>query len=334
MVKWEPQPRVPDALERVAAEIMQYDNWMIVTHERPDGDAIGSALAVAHILDALGKKWTFVVGEPVPVRFAYLALLDRAQITDSSLGQFEHVIAVDSADEARFAPVAQNIHPDAVIVNIDHHRTNPRYGRVAMVDDEAAATCELIYHLARQLNVEISTEMAKCLYTGILTDTCGFAQPNTTREVHQVTAELLASGVKPYDISEPALESRTWEQMRLFQIALNNLTVSSDGKYAAIYVTRGMLEGAGATDDDCEGLVTFTRSIDTVEVGMMFRETADGKVKASLRSKRIIDVSEIAQHFGGGGHARAAGCVLDCSLDEAMDRVVEEVEVALSEAGL
>jgi bifunctional oligoribonuclease and PAP phosphatase NrnA len=239
---------------------------------------------------------------------------------------------VDCADVSRFAMLSHLVSDHAGLLNVDHHRTNPRYG-ISLVDDMAAATCELIYHLARELDIPLSTELAKCLYTGILTDTGGFAYPNTTRAVHQIAAELLECGVQPYDIAEPALETRTWEQMRLIQIALNNLTVSVDGKYAAIYVTRGMLEGAGASDDDCEGLVAFCRSIDTVEVGMLFRETVDGRIKASLRSKRVIDVSVIAQKFGGGGHARAAGCVLECELGDAMDRVVEQVEIALSEAG-
>jgi bifunctional oligoribonuclease and PAP phosphatase NrnA len=333
MASWEPMPRYPEDLQRVVEKIRNGDDWLIVTHERPDGDAVGSALAIAHILDALGKKWTFAVGEPMPNRFSYLHFFSSAVIaTQEPQRKFQFVIAVDCADASRFSQVAGYVDADAQIVNIDHHRTNPRYGIAALVDDEAAATCELVFHVAKALDVPLTTDLAKCLYTGILTDTGGFAQPNTSREVHQIAAELIACGVQPYDIAEPALESRTWEQMRLIQIALNNLTVSHDGRYAMLYVTRGMIEGAGATDDDVDGLVGFARSIDTVEVGILFRETPDGRVKASLRSKRRVDVSAIAQVFGGGGHARAAGCILDDDLNEAMDKVIEQVELALAEA--
>jgi phosphoesterase RecJ-like protein len=330
---WEPTPRRVDELQSVASRILSGDDWLILTHERPDGDAIGSALAMAHILQSLGKTWHFLVEGPMPPRFAYLPLYTSAlYMEDVPTKRYSHVIAVDCADMARFETVGQRYITDgADIVNIDHHQTNPRYGVAALVDPLAAATCELIYHVARTLNVELSTDLATCLYTGILTDTGGFAQPNTSREVHQIAAELLASGVQPYDIAEPALESRSWSQMRLLQMALNNLTVSTDGKYAILYVTQGMLEGAGCSDDDAEGLVGFTRCIDTVEVGALFREVTGGRVKVSLRSKRIVDVARIAQVFHGGGHTRAAGCMLTGELSDVIDTVVEQIENALAE---
>lgn len=334
MSTWEPVPRDRENLTRVTEALMRGDDWLIVTHERPDGDAIGSALAIAHVLDAVGKSWTFLIGEDMPRRFSYLPLYDRAtHIRPEHAGKFHRVVAVDCADVSRFEPVSAALAKDAEIVNIDHHQTNPRYGVAALIDVDAAATCELIYHVARALDIPLQDGLAASLYTGILTDTGGFVQPNTTREVHQIAAELLASGVKPYDIAEPALESRSSEQMHLLQMALSNLTVSPDGKYAAIYITRGMLEGAGANEDDVEGLVGFARSIDTVEVGLLFRETPDDRVKVSLRSKRYIDVAKIAQKFGGGGHVRASGCMFNTDLGTAMDAVVEAVELALQEAG-
>jgi bifunctional oligoribonuclease and PAP phosphatase NrnA len=330
---WDPTPRRIDDLQAVARHIQSGDDWLIVTHERPDGDAIGSSLAMAHILQGLGKKWKFVVEGPMPPRFAYLTLFDAAVfMEDAPKTKYKNVIAVDCADMARFETVGQRYIVDgAQIVNVDHHQTNPRYGVASLVDPLAAATCELIYHLAKTLDVPLSTDLATCLYTGILTDTGGFAQPNTTREIHQIAAALLASGVQPYDIAEPALESRSWSQMRLVQMALNNLTVSADGKYAILYVTQGMLEGAGCNDDDAEGLVGFARCIDTVEVGALFREVSGGRVKVSLRSKRVVDVARIAQSFHGGGHTRAAGCMLTGDLSEVIDAVIEQVEKALSE---
>lgn len=327
---WQPCPRDADSVRAVAEQINAGDDYLIVTHERPDGDALGSAFAVANLLQALGKRWRLMVAEPMPMRFSYLPLFDLAIVkTEQPDRRFDNVIAVDCADMARFPELAAYIGSDARIINIDHHRTNPHYGTAALVDEEAAATCELLYHVAMALSVPLEKPLATCLYTGLLTDTGGFSLPNTTREVLQIAAELLASGVKPYDVAEPALESRTWEQMRLMQLALNNLTVSTDGRYAAMYVTRGMLEGAGATDDDAEGLVGFARSIDTVEVGMLFRETQDERVKVSLRSKRLVDVAQIAQSFGGGGHVRASGCTLAGPIDEAIDEVVAKVEAAL-----
>jgi bifunctional oligoribonuclease and PAP phosphatase NrnA len=328
----EPVSRYHENLKQVAKLISDGDEWLIVTHERPDGDAIGSSLAMAHILSELHKPWTVLMAEPMPQRFEYLPLFGQVtQIDKVHHGRFSNVIAVDCADTARFACVKDAISSDAQIINIDHHQTNPRYGAAYFVDEQAAATCELVFHIAKFLSVPLIDGLAKSLYTGILTDTGGFAYPNTTREVHQIAAELLASGVKPYDIAEPALESRTKEQMQLLQSALSNLQVSDDGVYASLFVTRAMLEDANACDDDAEGLVGFARSIDTVEVGVLFRETLSGPIKVSLRSKRLIDVSRIAQCFGGGGHVRAAGCTIDAKLEDAMKHVESKVRFAFME---
>ncbi|MCL6488768.1 MAG: bifunctional oligoribonuclease/PAP phosphatase NrnA [Alicyclobacillus mali] len=332
MTSWQPEPRDKDAIARTAEALRGLDDWLIVTHERPDGDALGSALAVAHMLDALGKRFAIAAGEALPPRFRFLPMYDRVQaLEDLAPRRFQHIVAVDCADEQRFAPVAALVATDPLIVNIDHHQTNPRYGWVACVDPLAAATCEVLYHVARALDVPLNVDLAKCLYTGILTDTGGFSYPNTTREVHQIAAELLASGVQPYDIAEPALEARTLEQMRLLQIALREMTIAPDGRYAFILVSQEMLASCHASEDDVEGLVGFARSVETVEVGVLLRERPDGLVKASLRSKRRVDVAAIAQQFGGGGHARAAGCVLKGTLAEAKLAVESAVIAALRE---
>ncbi|GLV12406.1 DHH family phosphoesterase [Alicyclobacillus hesperidum] len=332
MEQWQPVPRQKVAVLEVAKAIAADDDWLIVTHERPDGDALGSALAMAHILQALGKRWTFVVGEVVPARFRFLPMFDQIrQLAEPPVRPFRRVIAVDCADELRFASVASAIAPDACILNIDHHQTNPHYGAVACVDAEAAATCEVIFHIAHALGVPLVIDLAKCLYTGILTDTGGFSYPNTTQEVHEIAAELLASGVRPYDIAEPALEARTLEQMRLLQTALRDMVIADDGRYAFIMVSQQMLAEARANEDDVEGLVGFARSVETVEVGVLLRERSDGMIKASLRSKRLVDVAQIAQQFGGGGHARAAGCNLPGPLAEAKANVERAVQLALKE---
>lgn len=333
MTEWRPVPRDIVAVQRVAREIKAHGEWLIVTHERPDGDALGSALAVAHILTRVGKKWTVLVGEPLPERFRFLPKYDEMRMmTPDDVGVFHHVVAVDCADEKRFHPVAPALSPTAEVINIDHHQTNPGYGVAACVDAKAAATCELIYHVAKALSVAIDQSLAACLYTGILTDTGGFSYPNTTRSVHQIAAELLECGVQPYDIAEPALEARTVAQMRLMQLALKDMVISDDGRVAFISVDRDMLSQAGASEDDVEGLVAFARSVETVEIGVLLRERPDGTVKASLRSKRHIDVAEIAQAFEGGGHARAAGCVLDGPLRKARERIEQAVIAALKEA--
>lgn len=327
---WQPAPRSLESVEHVAQAISRDSRWLVVTHERPDGDALGSALAMAHILTALGKEWTILVAEPLPERFRYLPLFEKIrEIEERDVGAFDDVIAVDCADQHRYDAVAEAISPNANVLNIDHHQTNPNFGATACVDPVAAATCELIYHIARALSTPIDKDLAVCLYTGILTDTGGFSYPNTTRVVHQIAAELLECGVQPYDVAEPALEARTVAQMRLVQLALKDMVISDDSRSAYISVDREMLAEAGASEDDVEGLVAFARSVETVEVGVLLRERPDGTVKASLRSKRHVDVADIAQHFGGGGHARAAGCILDGPVGKAKEMIREHVERAL-----
>lgn len=328
---WTPAPRHQHELEQVADALRSHDDWLIVTHERPDGDAIGSALAMACILSELGKRWTFGIAEPMPIRFSFLPFFTEAIILAGDV-PLTHVVAVDCADSGRFQYAKRLIRDDALLVNVDHHQTNPYYGQVNFVDRDAAATCELVYHIARSLSVSISEELAKCLYTGILTDTGGFAQPNTSRAVHQIAAELLESGVQPYDIAGPALEARTWQQTKLLQASLNTLSLHQGGLVATLYVTREMLDSTLCTDDDTEILVGFARAIETVEVGLMFRELANGRVKVSLRSKRCVDVARIAQGFSGGGHARAAGCELAEPLQVAMDLVHLKIREAVMEA--
>lgn len=329
---WQPAPRNFESVERVSQAILERPRWLVITHERPDGDALGSALAMAHILTALEKEWTFLVAEPLPQRFRFLPMFEQIrEIEEGDFGTFEDVIAVDCADEHRYDAVAVALSPHAHIVNIDHHQTNPIYGSAACVDSLAAATCELIYHVTKFLSLPIDKDLATCLYTGILTDTGGFSYPNTTRVVHQIAAELLECGVQPYDVAEPTLEARTVAQMKLVQLALKDMEISEDSRSAYISVDREMLAKAGASEDDAEGLVAFARSADTVEIGVLLRERPDGAVKVSLRSKRHVDVADIAQKFGGGGHARAAGCVLDGPLSVAKDVIREHVEGAIKE---
>jgi phosphoesterase RecJ-like protein len=330
MDSWQPAPRDMAAVKRVANALQAASSWLIVTHERPDGDALGSAFAMAHILEALGKSWTFLVAEELPSRFHFLPWRTRArQITSADAGCFSHIVAVDCADERRFAQVSAAFAEGAQVVNVDHHQTNPRYGFATYVDPEAAATCELIYHIAQQFQVPMHTDLAVCLYTGILTDTGGFCYPSTTSSVHQIAAQLIACGVRPYDVAEATLESRSRAQMTLLQMALKNLSISADGRYAFIFVDRQMLSAAGANEDDVEGLVEFARSVDTVEIGVLLRERVDGTVKASLRSKRHVDVAQIAALFDGGGHARAAGCELSGPMEAARSRVEVAVKAAL-----
>lgn len=298
---------------------------LVLSHVRPDGDALGAQTAIAQILKLFHIEPVLVNEDPPPRRFDYLPNYhDMRQPGDAACADntFHHVIFVDAADLLRVGKANMLVAPYAEIVNIDHHATNDRYGHINIVQPEASSTCEVIYDWIRAINLPVSGELATSLYTGYLTDTGGFRYQNTTPKVLRDAAELVQFGASPYDVAEHALEMLSWEKLSLLQKSLATLELFASGKIAVLEVSEAMLEESGASFDDTEGLVHYGLNIEGVEVAALFREQADG-IKVSLRSRRHVDVSKVAQQFGGGGHVRAAGLTLHMSLSDAKRKMVE-----------
>lgn len=317
-------------LQEAAAFIRERDDFLLLTHVQPDGDAYGSTLGLAHLLDALGKRYTIVNEDRVLEKFNFLPMSDRFQLDAEISRTFANVIVLDCGDIHRLGESGALLTDDAAILNIDHHKTNDFFGQANLIDLDAAATSQIIYNLARYMRIEIGKDMAVCLYTGILTDTGGFRYSNTTVEVHQIAAELLAVGVNSFEISDRVLESLTWSQVQLIREALGTLRRDESGQIAWMVVQRQLLYRLGASDEEVEGLVSYARNVQGVEVGLLFREKEDGSIKVSLRSKYRVDVGEIALSFGGGGHARAAGCTLSGPMEQVQQQVVAKVREALT----
>ncbi|WP_044642694.1 DHH family phosphoesterase [Risungbinella massiliensis] len=318
-----------NSLAEIQKFLQESDHFLVVAHVNPDGDAIGSTLAMRGILRQLGKSYTLVNESYVPERFRFLPGSNEIRLLhDLSGRQFSHVITLDCGDRLRVGDVAELYAPGVKICNIDHHSTNDLFGVANYVDIEAAATVELLYRLVEYLELEFTLEIATCIYTGLMTDTGSFKYPNTTPEVLRQAARLLEIGVPGAQIADRVLMTNTFAQLKILQKALETLQLSPSKKVAWLQVSRQDLQDCEATEDDLEGIVNYARGIEGVEVGIMFRETRDRKVKASLRSRSELDVAKIAQQFHGGGHARAAGCTLDEPLAEAASRVVKVVENA------
>lgn len=309
------------------------DDFLVVSHVNPDGDATGSLLAINQLLNILGKKGQLVNEGGTPSRFFYLTDYDRiTNHSQSPLTQkYSRVICVDCADSYRVGKVAEIFADDAEIVNIDHHPTNDHYGNFALVIPEASSTCEVIYDLVRYVGIELTKPLATCLYTGYLTDTGGFRYSNTTPKVLRDASELVEAGAPPYEIAEQALESITYEHVQLLSKSLSLLERAFTGKAAFLSLPLSILAETGASKDDAEGLANYGRNIEGVEVAVLMRETEDG-VKVSFRSKNYVDVSVIAKQLGGGGHVRAAGCSLKMGLREAQEHIAPLIEAALNEA--
>ncbi|MGI6185594.1 bifunctional oligoribonuclease/PAP phosphatase NrnA [Brevibacillus sp. MCWH] len=319
------------ALEEAVRFLREHDRFLILSHVNPDGDAIGSTLAVAAMLEQLGKSYVLVNESGAPDKFSFLPRFERiCNLSQDLAGDtFSAVIAVDCADASRMGDVRHLFAPDAALLNIDHHPTNDAFGAVNVIRTDAAATAEILYDLNEAAGLPITEDFALCIYTGLLTDTGGFRYSNTSPYNMEIAARLLRYGVNPGDVAERCLEVITLSHVKLLRQALQTLRMSHGNLVASVFVSRQDLESAGADREDAGGLVNYCRNIEGVEVGVSFVEAEPGTVKVSLRARSRVDVSEIAKQLGGGGHAKAAGCTLRGTLAEAQERVWNALGQAL-----
>lgn len=320
------------AWEEVARFLQSYDSFLVVAHIQPDGDAIGSTLAMAHILQRLGKSYVLTNDSPVPKRYRFLTHVDSIVPWPEAKahGHFEAVISVDCADQKRLGAVTEVIGKYPML-NIDHHPTNDNFGTVNAVAPEKAATAEILYDLTEYLQLAWDREFAEAIYTGVMTDTGSFRYANTSPAVMALAAHLLTYGVVPYRIAEHVYESVSQAQLLVTKEALNALSFAEDGRIAWMSVTVQQKEDTGATDEDLGSLVNVARNIEGVEVGILFKQIDSRGVKVSMRSRHKVDVAQIAQALGGGGHARAAGCYVEGTLPEVEARVIAATRRALNE---
>lgn len=324
-------PELKQTYKRAGEFLQAHDDFLLLCHEKPDGDALGSVLGAAHVLQSLGKTFTLVNDDPIANRFDFLPLADSFRVTDEVERTFQAVIAFDCGDRKRIGGAERLIAPDAVLLNIDHHKTNDYFGSENLVDLQAAATCQIVYKIVQEMGLPLTLDAATCLYTGLVTDTGGFRYSNTSEEVLLIAAALLKQGVQPYNVVDKVMETMSWPQLLLIREGLQQLERDASGRIAWIVVTRELLARAGACEEDVEGLVNYPRNVEGVEVGISFRESSPDQVKVSMRSKYVIDVGAIAQEFGGGGHARAAGCTMAGTLADVSTRVIARIQQAFDE---
>lgn len=317
------------AIQEVKKVIDRHQNFVLFEHQKPDGDCVGSGLALVQALQYLGKQALLVSHDPHPAVYDFLPgkqFHTRAQYIEPEDFRAEVAIFVDCTDPER-AGKGLDLAKSSVWVNIDHHVSNTKFGAVNVVDPDAAAAGEIVYRLIGALGVPITKEIATCLYVAIVTDTGGFRYQNTTRYTFQVAGELTGKGVNPWEIAELVFETRSVSSLLLLGKALTTLKLYHGGKLATVVVTREMMACAGASPEETEGIISFPRSISGVEVSLFFRETEDGKgFHVSFRSRSKVDVAEIAVEFGGGGHPRAAGALIAGTLDEVSRKVLDVLD--------
>ncbi|MFB5759680.1 DHH family phosphoesterase [Paenibacillus medicaginis] len=319
------------ALQQAKNFLQEHDDFLIVSHVQPDGDAVSSTLTVGWLLSCLGKKFTMLNEGAIPQRMKFLWHAD--DIVNMSVQpldrKYSRVICVDCADFRRVGLTEQYFADDALILNIDHHPTNDGYGSVNVIKADAAATAEILFDLLELWGVNWDAEIATLVYTGLLTDTGGFRYSNTSPQVMSIASALLSHGVNGPDLSERLLECLSLAQVQILTQALSTLEMTADGKIAWVTVRPEDMAAAGAENEDLEGIVNYPRNIQGVEVGILFKMIDGQAVKASLRSAGRVDVAALAHSFGGGGHVRAAGCRVEGSLAEVVERVVNRVKEQL-----
>ena len=309
-------------LDEVLNQIGRRQKFICTSHARPDGDAVGSALACCQILRSMGKQANVVLSDGVPGIYRPLPYADSVLRGVEQAPDADAAIILECDGIARTKLTGLDKH---YLINIDHHDTARPFGHVNWIDPNACATAEMIFRLARQAGVKISPEVATCLYTAVLTDTGSFCFTGTTERTFALAQELVRCGADPVKIAHSVYFSTQLSKMRLLGEAL--CTLHKDGSLAWMNVTHRTMELCDSQEEDCEGLVNYALAIEGVEVALFFREQVDGRFRVSLRSKGAVNVAKVAEAFGGGGHSCASGCAIEGPLSVATERMIAQLRI-------
>lgn len=321
------------SFQQIGEVLSRYQSFVILSHVRPDGDAIGSQIALGMALEAAGKRVRLINEDGLPENLAFLPASDRIETPPAEpLEDVEVAIALDTATKPRLGENALHAASKATLwLNIDHHVTNPRYGDLNLIDDRSPATGQIIYHLLRALELPLPDASRDAIYVAVSTDTGSFQYPSTTAETYEMAADLIRRGLDVGRINSLTYDSHPFRRLELMRALLATLQRSADGRVAHWELTMATREALGVKPEDSEGLIDIIRAIEGVVVAVFFEELPDGKIRISMRSKDLrANVSEICQQFGGGGHALAAGIRMRGPLAEAREQVLAAVSAALA----
>jgi bifunctional oligoribonuclease and PAP phosphatase NrnA len=318
-----------DHIEALLEFFRSNRRFLLTSHARPDGDAIGSVLALAEILDQMGCETDVVLADPIPFIYRTLPNINRIHHTPSAndidpTGTIPAIL-LECDGIARTGLLGLE---NRTLINIDHHASGRPFAALNWIDEHACAVAAMIYRIAIAAKVKITPAMATCLYTAIVSDTGSFTYSSTNAETFALAHDLAARGANPSQIARDIYFSNPASKIRLLGTALSNL--QCDGPLAWSWVTNDEMDQVGAEAEDCEGVVNYLISIDGIESAVFLRElpTAD-QFRLSIRSKGKVDVAQIAEGFGGGGHRSASGCTLDGPLTEATDKILAQLRTGL-----
>ena len=312
-----------NTLDNILEEINNAQSIVILTHENPDGDAIGSGLALYNALKQIGKNPDIIIPE-YPRIFEFLPGADEIK-KESVIEKYDLAISVDCATIKMLNGFATYFENAKARVSIDHHSTNTMFGDLNYVSPDAPACAQILLVVFEYFKIEVTKDIGTCILTGIITDTGGFKYSGVTSETFEFVAWLLDKGINVSKIYRKVLQTKTRANFELNRIATNRLEFLEDGKVAFTYITKKDEESVNAESGDNEGIVETGRDIEGVEVSIFVRETDKG-CKVSMRSNEYVNVSDVCLLLGGGGHIRAAGATMQCTIEQAKEKILRQIK--------
>lgn len=314
-------------LDNILEEVRKAEDIIILTHENPDGDAIGSSLAMYGALRGLGKNVDVVVPE-CPKIYNFLPWHEDIK-KEGKEDRYSLAIALDCSDIKRLNGFAKYFEKAKVRIVVDHHGSNTMFGDYNFVNPDSPACCQILVTLLEYLGIEINKGIGSCIATGIITDTGGFRHSTVKPETFEFIADLLNKGVNISSIYRRVLQVITKKQFEIRKVAINRLELLEEGKIAFTYITKQDQEDMAIEAGDHEGIVEFGRDIEGVEVSIFLRGEKDGSYKVSLRSNDYVNVADISLMFGGGGHPKAAGCTINLPLEQTKEKIISQTKLYL-----
>jgi bifunctional oligoribonuclease and PAP phosphatase NrnA len=322
-------------MDRIIQQLKSSRRILLATHTNPDGDAMGSLVALGLCLDTMGKTVTLYDESPIPAVYRYLPEANRV-IRHLPIGaMYDTAVVLDCGDFARIGEGQAPVRQCSVIINIDHHTTNTGFGTLQEIDTNACATAEIVYRIIKTLAVPITRNMAVSIYTGILTDTGSFRFSNTNRAAFTICQEMIDCGVNPYDVARHVYGTYSLGRIKLLNLALDSIEISENGKLSMMTLTQDMMKETGTRSQDVDGIINYARAIEEVRVAVLIQESVNGQrvgdspdqYHVSLRSDGTVDVGAVASTFGGGGHISAAGFNIETTLSDLKTKFFDLAEI-------
>ncbi len=318
-------------MEKILKHIKTSRSILVASHAEPDGDCVGSLVALGLALSKLDKKITMFNPSPIPAVYRFLPGVERIVTQIKEAEAYDLAIILDCGDIIRVGDQSVLVDQIAVVVNIDHHVSNTGFGHIQLIDTDACATAEIVYRLINALDIPFDKAIATSIYLGILTDTGSFRFSNTNPAAFEISKAMTDIGVEPHTVAQRVFGTYSLGRIKLLNMALNSIEISGNGKLSLMTVSRSMLNSTGTSTEDIDGLINYARRIEDVKVAALIHEIKNGAGKftnmnryhVSLRSDNTVDVAKIAGNFGGGGHTSAAGFQIESTLVALKEKIIE-----------